>query len=229
MKKITLSARIKGLQLRSRWYGLLFALTRNRRFFDRKIKAGVLMLSLLNMMASCGTPPTGKTDTSRNSAKKGTTSTQPTSKTVVDNDPSHYARQAKIGSAAKERIFDESEVSCYMVVEKMPSFPGGQEAMINFLNQNTQYPSAAIEKKMEGTVFVQFIVDSTGKIEEPKVIRSVSPELDNEALRVVRLFPHWNPGIMMGEKLRVGYTMPFKFVLEEATQAKKDTTQTNQR
>jgi TonB family protein len=221
MKRITITARIKWLQLRSRWYSLLFAITRNRRFFDKRIRTGVLMLSLLNLLASCNTPPSGKTATSKNSAKKGTTSIQPSSNTAVGNDSSHHSKRAK--AVSKERIFDESEVSCYMVVEKMPSFPGGQEAMINFLNQNTEYPSAAIEKKMEGTVFVQFTIDTLGNVKSQKIVRGVSPELDSEALRVISQMPRWDAG----EKDCV-FTMPIMFSLENATPVKKDTTRTPQ-
>jgi TonB family C-terminal domain len=102
----------------------------------------------------------------------------------------------------------------FRAVEKMPSFPGGQTAMMKFLAKNTQYPKEAAEKGIQGTVFVQFIVEKDGSIKEIKVIRGKHPLLDAEAVRVAKLMPKWIPGKQKGKPARVAFTMPVKFVLQ---------------
>lgn len=100
-------------------------------------------------------------------------------------------------------------------------FPGGFSALSQFIAENTVYPQEAIDAHVEGKVFVRFIVDSTGRIEEPEVVRSVSPELDAEALRVVGLMPDWSPAIDNGEYVRTWVRLPFVFVLDDGEEREK--------
>ena len=103
----------------------------------------------------------------------------------------------------------------FQVVEEMPSFPGGMGECMKFLARNMKYPVAAQKAKIEGRVIVQFVVDRDGSVNDIKVVRSISPELDAEALRVVGLMPKWNPGKQRGKAVAVKYTMPITFHLEK--------------
>jgi TonB family protein len=104
--------------------------------------------------------------------------------------------------------------SVYSIADKMPEFPGGEKAMLNFIFQKTNYPSEAQKKKQEGKVILQFIVDKTGKVKNAKVIRSIAASLDKEALRVVNTFPVWTPGEQNGQKVSVIQTLPIAFKYE---------------
>ena len=103
----------------------------------------------------------------------------------------------------------------FNVVEKMPEFEGGMDGMMSFLQKNIKYPAEAKEKGDEGRVIVQFVVEKDGSIVEPKVVKSVSPELDAEALRVVQMMPKWKPGQQRGKNVRVQFTLPVSFRLPE--------------
>ena len=108
----------------------------------------------------------------------------------------------------------QEEEPVFQAVEQMPTFPGGTEEMMKYLSKNTQYPQTAAENGIQGTVFVQFVVDKNGRITDVKVIRGVDPELDKEAIRVAKSMPSWLPGKQNGEAVRVAFTMPVKFVLQ---------------
>jgi TonB family protein len=107
-----------------------------------------------------------------------------------------------------------TEDSVYAVVEKMPEFTGGEAARIEFLKQNVRYPEEAQRSKKEGRVIVQFVIGSTGRVRNAKVVKSIAPSLDQEALRVVNSFPDWIPGEQNGIKVSVHKVMiiPFKYV-----------------
>ena len=102
----------------------------------------------------------------------------------------------------------------YETVEQLPQFPGGQNAMIEFLSQNVHYPETAAKNNVEGRVVLQFIVEKDGQIGEVKVARSVDPELDAEALRVVKSMPNFIPGRQDGKPVAVWYTLPIVFKLQ---------------
>ena len=101
--------------------------------------------------------------------------------------------------------------SIYSVVETMPDFPGGQKELLSFLSRNIKYPTKAIESKIQGRVIVQFVVNKDGSISNAKVVRSVDPDLDKEALRVINSMPQWKPGMQKGEPVSVKYTVPIVF------------------
>ena len=104
------------------------------------------------------------------------------------------------------RVFD--------VVEEMPKFPGGDEGMMQFLNSEVKYPEEASKKGKQGRVVVTFIVNEDGSISESKVVKSVDPELDAEAIRVVNAMPKWTPGKQNGHVVRVKFTIPVTFRLK---------------
>jgi TonB family protein len=98
-------------------------------------------------------------------------------------------------------------------VETDPEFPGGQMALFRHLQTNLRYPTAAREAGKQGTVFASFIIEKDGKLTEIEILRGVSPELDEEAIRVINLMPDWVPGKQGGEVVRVQFTLPIRFVM----------------
>jgi protein TonB len=104
---------------------------------------------------------------------------------------------------------DEKKV--YDVVERMPMFPGGPAALMEFIDSTKLYPISALKQHIQGRVIVTFIVEKDGSITNSKVIRSVDPALDKEALRVVKKMPHWIPGQQLDRKVRVRYIIPVTF------------------
>ena len=102
----------------------------------------------------------------------------------------------------------------YESVEQMPEFPGGMEEMMKFLQSNIQYPANAAKNNVEGRVILQFVVEKDGQIGDVKVARSVDPELDAEALRVVKSMPNFIPGRQDGKPVAVWYTIPISFKLQ---------------
>ena len=106
------------------------------------------------------------------------------------------------------------ETKVFDVVEEMPSFPGGQSALLEYLNKNIKYPVVAEENGIQGRVTVTFVVERDGSITDVKVVKSVDPSLDKEAARVVKSMPHWIPGKQNGSAVRVKYTVPVTFRLQ---------------
>lgn len=100
------------------------------------------------------------------------------------------------------------------VVEEMPVFPGGAVAMMDFFMKNMKYPKDAMEAKQEGRVIAQFVVEKDGSISGSHIVKSVSPSLDAEALRIVNAMPNWTPGRQNGKPVRVKYTAPLSFKLK---------------
>ena len=115
---------------------------------------------------------------------------------------------------AKEEVKQTEEEVIFQVVEQMPEFPGGMSEAMKFLAKNIKYPVAAQQAKIEGRVIVQFVVGKDGSISDVHTVRSVSPELDAEAIRVVSMMPKWNPGKQRGKAVPVSYTMPIMFRLQ---------------
>lgn len=120
---------------------------------------------------------------------------------------------------AKEEIAQpeppkEEENKVFDVVEENPSFPGGQAALMQWLNANIKYPVIAAENGIEGRVIVQFVVSKTGSISDVRVVRGVDPSLDKEAVRVVSNMPNWTPGRQNGTTVNVRFTLPVTFRLQ---------------
>lgn len=120
---------------------------------------------------------------------------------------------------AKEEIAQpeppkEEENKVFDVVEENPSFPGGQAALMQWLNENIKYPVIAAENGIQGRVIVQFVVSKTGSISDVRVVRGVDPSLDKEAVRVVNNMPNWTPGRQNGTTVNVRFTLPVTFRLQ---------------
>ena len=113
---------------------------------------------------------------------------------------------APTDSVAKDEVF--------MVAEQMPEFPGGMKELLKFLQNNLKYPENAMKNNVQGRVIVQFVVEKDGTLTEFKVARSVDPDLDAEALRVLQIMPKWKPGMQRGKIVRVKFTVPVSFKLQ---------------
>ncbi|MGE7774436.1 energy transducer TonB [Chitinophaga sp. NPDC101104] len=104
------------------------------------------------------------------------------------------------------------EISCYFPCEPMPQFPGGEEALRDFLEKNMQYPEAALREKKSGTVFVKFVVQEDGKLSGFGTIgKSPGFGMDEEALRVIKMMPDWVPGVMNGKPSATVFNLPVRF------------------
>ena len=119
---------------------------------------------------------------------------------------------------AKEVVVDEKpkeeETKVFDVVEQMPSFPGGDAELMKFLHDHMKYPAVAEENGIQGRVICTFVVERDGSITDVKVIKSVDPSLDKEAIRVLKSMPKWIPGKQNGSAVRVKYTVPVTFRLQ---------------
>ena len=110
-------------------------------------------------------------------------------------------------------VLNQNNISEWMgeIISPQPSFPGGSQALVDFLRENTKYPEQALKDSIEGRVVVAFVIDTDGSITKPEVVRSVHPLLDAEALRVVKLMPKWEPGSENGTPVKVRYNLPITF------------------
>ncbi|WP_210518923.1 energy transducer TonB [Hymenobacter terricola] len=99
----------------------------------------------------------------------------------------------------------------YFTADEMPTFPGGDAALLKFLGSKLNYPAAALDRNLSGKVYLTFTVDPEGHLHDPRVVRGLGSGLDEEALRLVRLMPWWNPGKIHGQPVWVTLTMPIVF------------------
>jgi protein TonB len=111
-----------------------------------------------------------------------------------------------------EEEFVEEEI--FTIVQDMPSFPGGDAAMLAYLGKNIKYPTLAKESGIQGTVYVTFVVEKDGSVSNVKVLRGIGGGCDEEAIRVVKSMPKWSPGKQRGKPVKVQYNLPCRFVLQ---------------
>jgi TonB family protein len=114
----------------------------------------------------------------------------------------------------KEESTDESEAEPFVVVEEMPSFPGGDIALLKYIGENTIYPEASKAQNVQGKVIIRFCVTEKGGVSQISVLKGVSPELDAEAIRVVKTLPDFSPGKQSGIAVPVWYMVPITFALK---------------
>ena len=118
---------------------------------------------------------------------------------------------------------DTAKNVVYDVTETMPQFPGGQEVLLKYLAANIKYPASAVKAKKQGRVIVTFIIQKDGSVAKARIAKSVDPELDAEALRIVKAMPNWTPGTQDGKPVNVKYTIPVVFSLQkDVTPGKKE-------
>lgn len=118
---------------------------------------------------------------------------------------------AQSNTGTKEKTSNEK---IYDVVEMPPSFPGGQAALLAWIASHVNYPQKAMESRIEGRIIVGFVIECDGSVSQAKIIRSVDPLLDDEAIRVVMGMPKWTPGRQNGKNVRVKYNVPVNFRLQ---------------
>ena len=133
--------------------------------------------------------------------------------TVEGNDETAEVKHVEEKIAEPEPVKEE-ETKVFDVVEQMPSFPGGPSALMQYLSSNIKYPVVAEENGVQGRVVCTFVVEKDGSITDVKVVKSVDPSLDKEAVRVVKSMPKWIPGKQNGSAVRVKYTVPVTFRLQ---------------
>jgi periplasmic protein TonB len=106
------------------------------------------------------------------------------------------------------------EAEIFTIVEEQPAFPGGDAALMEYLGKNISYPPMAKESGIQGTVFVQFVVEPDGSVSNAKILRGIGGGCDEEAIRVVRNMPKWKPGRQRGKPVRVYFNLPIRFILQ---------------
>jgi len=122
--------------------------------------------------------------------------------------------------ANTEKVANKEPV--YAVVEKQPSYPGGDDARVAFLGQNIKYPEQATKNGVQGKVFVTFVIEADGSISNVKVLRGIGGGCDEEAVRIISIMPKWNPGMKNGKAVRVQFNLPIKFTLDSGKDKDKD-------
>lgn len=116
----------------------------------------------------------------------------------------------------KEQVVEKEEArpEIFTYVEEMPSFPGGEDALMSFINANIQYPEIAKRAGVEGKIFVKFVVGKEGRVSDVNIIKGIGAGCDEEAVRVIRQMPHWNPGKQNGRPVHVQVSIPIVFRLQ---------------
>ena len=131
-------------------------------------------------------------------------------------DDRNITREHKNEVIVEEKKPEPVKEEVFKAVEQMPTFPGGEAALMKYLREHINYPTVAMENNVQGKVIVQFVVTKTGKVGEVKVARSVDCDLDKEAVRVCKSLPDFIPGRMNGQAVNVWYTLPVQFKLQNA-------------
>ncbi len=108
----------------------------------------------------------------------------------------------------------DDDAIIFINVQEMPEFPGGMSALLRYIAKSVRYPVIAQENRVEGRVFVTFVVNSRGEVQDVEISRGVDPALDKEAIRVIRTLPDWKPGKQRGKPANVRYTVPINFMLQ---------------
>ena len=116
--------------------------------------------------------------------------------------------------SAQKTVVAQKNQKVFDVVEQMPEYPGGIQALFEYLSQNVKYPDDAEKQKIEGRVIATFVVETDGTISNIEVVKPVFPSLDAEAVRVLSGMPKWTPGKQSGKEVSVKYTVPINFNLK---------------
>jgi len=128
-----------------------------------------------------------------------------------------HADYNEVDSSVEELKKTKTEPTAkpFTTVEEMPSFPGGEKALMDYISENLKYPTVAQEAGIQGRVIIRFVVDNDGSISNVNILRGIDPACDNEAVRVVEAMPKWKPGKQRGKPVSVYFTLPIVFRLNE--------------
>lgn len=105
----------------------------------------------------------------------------------------------------------DNDIMCYIIIESAPNFPGGRLGLVEYITKNIQYPNSSLAENIEGKVVVQFTINQLGEVTKPRIVKSVSPELDEEVLKVVSRMPKWIPGTSGGRRYTMNFMIPVSF------------------
>jgi TonB family protein len=130
--------------------------------------------------------------------------------------PINFTLQKKDSNTFVSRDSTNDDAPLFFIVEEMPEYPGGEEALHNYIDNSLNYPEAAKKSGIQGRVYVTFVVDKYGKPVKARIARGVDPSLDREALRIIRNMPTWKPGKQRGKNVNVSFTVPVNFILDKA-------------
>lgn len=130
----------------------------------------------------------------------------------VPTDVAKGKEQVQVQAEDEDTLENGEQV--FRVVEVMPKFPGGDAELLKFIAKNVKYPQESQDKGEQGRVICSFVVTKDGTLTNYKVLRGISPALDQEAVRVLRMMPRWTPGTQRGEPVAVKYTVPITFKLQ---------------
>lgn len=128
-------------------------------------------------------------------------------------DPDDVVEDIKIEIKDEEPEEVPTEPDFHLIVEEMPTFPGGEKSLFQFLSEQIRYPPIAKQNNIQGTVYLSFIINTKGEITDIEVLRDPGGGLADEAIRVVKQMPKWNPGMQQGKAVNVKFNLPVKFKL----------------
>jgi len=171
-------------------------------------KAGMLKYSLIVPLALV-LVLSSNAEAIINSTNNALSSTKNPEVNITKENKTHVATVRDTKQSKQQSDFKK----IYTVCEKMPQYPGGENELLNFISKNIKYPTNALAKKIQGKTIVRFVVTNTGKVEKAEIVRSLNPECDKEALRVINILPKFIPGEQNGEKVSIYYTLPITFKL----------------
>ena len=132
----------------------------------------------------------------------------------LEDDQSRAQVQTYTPPPPPKAVEEEATEEIFVVVEQQPEFPGGMSALMKFLSDNIKYPVIAQENGIQGRVITNFVVERDGSITDVNVVRGQDPSLDKEAVRVIKTMPRWKPGQQRGKAVRVRFTLPVVFRLQ---------------
>ena len=197
-------------------------LEKRQRMGKAAIFAGMTLGTAITT-ASCGSPvpPTPglialSTDTITTARNDSIKKTFLLEGDVAATVPDSLEEEGEVTEGFVVPWIDESdELEVYQIVEQMPEFPGGEEVMMQYIAEQVKYPAEAKKAGAYGRVFIGFIVEPDGSLSDIKVLRGMGYGCDEEALRVAKFMPKWQPGMHRGKAVRVQYLVPVNFRLEE--------------
>ncbi|MDR1722982.1 MAG: TonB family protein [Tannerella sp.] len=131
-----------------------------------------------------------------------------------EDDPSQ-AQTATYVAPVVEEEEEEDENYVFVTVEKMPEFPGGDVALLKWISEHINYPTIAAENGIQGRVACNFVVNADGSVSDVQVTKPLDPNLDKEAIRVLKMLPRFKPGEQRGKPVRVKYSVPVRFKLQQ--------------
>src|ERR1700733_12907118 len=184
----------------------------------RALFAGFLFIATFTIMASCGN------DNNNTTADKSAATADSSAKISADSSANAKAVAKKRKGKASGMISNDNSVKMekdkegvYSRAEKMPEYPGGEQALSKFVETNINYPQDAIDQNKEGTVNVSFVIDEKGKVVKPVAIgKQAGHSLDEEAVKIVNQMPAWKPGMVKGKPVKTRLLLPVTFKLSDS-------------